>query len=151
MIYTGYAGSQALLFYYKAAGLQPVIISGGRISGYPHCKDSKYIKGLAPQLKWWWPWHSVTNDNNKTAAEKWYTKYYTTKILGKLKPEIVYEEFLKFGNGDSVIICCAGEQQENMFCHRHLISKWLESNIHDIKITEYPHSAQYLALPTRHR
>lgn len=149
MIYTGYAGSQAVLFYYKAIGLQPVIVSGGRIEGYPHCKDSKYIKDLAPRLKWWWPWHYMMNDNNKKAAKQWYTKYYTTQILNRLDPQMVYEEIIKLGNSNQVIICCTGEEQEFLFCHRHLIKQWLEYNIPGLKVKEYPHPSQYLALPYR--
>jgi hypothetical protein len=145
-IYTGYAGSQALLFYYKAVGLHPVIISGARIHGYSHCKDSKYIKNLAPMIKWWWPWYKSLTPYNIRVAQKWYTKYYTTQILNKLDPQIVYDELVKFGNGLPVVICCEGEQQESLFCHRHLIAKWLESNISGLVISEFPHINQYFLL-----
>ena len=145
-IYTGYAGSQALLAYYIAAGTQPVIVSGGRIQGYPHCKDSKYIKNLAPMIKWWWPWHQSLTPYNKKTAQKFYTKYYITQILNKLSPQVAYEEFVKLGNGLPVIICCEGEQQEYLFCHRHLIAQWLQENIPELVISEFPHTNQYVLL-----
>lgn len=146
-IYTGYAGDFALLNYYQSCGLQPVIISGGRIIGYPHIKDSKYCKKLAPILKWWWPWHKSLTKNNEKSAQKWYIKYYTNNILNTLNPYTTYNELIKFGNGKPVVLCCEGEREEYLFCHRHIFGNWLESNIPNLKVIEYPHQNQYLLLP----
>ena len=150
-IYTGYAGDFALLNYYQSCGLQPVIISGGRIYGYPHIKDSKYCKKLAPVLKWWWPWHKSLTQFNEKTAQKWYIKYYTNNILNTLTPYTVYNELIKLGGGKPVILCCAGEREEHMFCHRHILGKWLESNISNLNISEYPHQSQYLLLQQHNR
>lgn len=147
ILYTGYAGDFSLLNYYQSCGLQPVIISGGRIEGYPHCKDSKYCKKLAPMLKWWWPWHKSLTQYNSKPANKWYTEYYIHNILNKLNPETTFQELLKQGNGKPVILCCAGEREEYLFCHRHILGKWLESNISNLQVTEYPHPSQFLLLP----
>ena len=146
-IYTGYAGDFALLNYYQLCGLQPVIISGGRIIGCPHIKDSKYCKKLAPTLKWWWPWHKSLTKHNEKSAQKWYTKYYTNNILKTLSPYTTYNELIKLGDGKPVVLCCAGECQEYLFCHRHILGKWLESHIPNLNVIEYPHPNQYLLLP----
>ena len=148
-IYTGYAGDFSLLNYYQSCGLQPVIISGGRINGYPHCKDSKYCKSLAPMLKWWYPWHKSLNEYNLTTAQKWYKKYYTNNILHRLDPETTYKELSKLGDDKQIILCCAGEREEYLFCHRHIIAKWLENNITDLKVVEFPHPSQHLLLSCR--
>ena len=150
-IYTGYAGNFALLNYYQSCGLQPVIISGGRISGYPHIKDSSYCKKLAPMLKWWWPWHKSLTKNNEKSAQKWYIKYYTNNILNTLNPYTTYNELIKFGNGKPVVLCCEGEREEYLFCHRHIFGNWLESNILNLKVIEYPHPNQYLLLQQKCR
>ena len=80
-------------------------------------------------IKLWWPWYQSLTVYNIWIAQKWYIKYYTTQILNKLDSQIVYDEFVKLDNGLLVVICCECEQQESSFCHRHLIAKWLESNI----------------------
>lgn len=148
MIYTGYAGSAALLFYYQfICNLQPVIISGGRIHGYHHIKDSKYCKDLAPVLKWWWPWHCATHDNNKKIAYKWYEKYYINNILNRKTPVVLYNELIKFGNGKDIILCCVGEEQEYLFCHRHIIQNWFKNS--GIQVAEFPHPNQYLLIPIK--
>ncbi len=150
-IYTGYAGDLGLLNYYQSCGLQPVIISGGRISGYPHCKDSKYCKKLAPTLKWWWPWHQSLSEHNMRVAEKWYTKYYTNNILKTMNPYKTYTELTMLGNGHPVILCCAGEREEYLFCHRHILGQWLSNNIPNLHVSEFTHPSQHLLLQSKER
>ena len=98
-------------------------------------------------LKWWWPWHKSLTEYNEKTAQKWYLKYYTNNILKNLDSYTTYNELIKFGDGKPVILCCAGERAEYLFCHRHILGKWLEKNLPNIKVKEYPHPSQFLLLP----
>ena len=145
-LYTGYAGDRILLDYYRSCGLCPVIVSGKRVKGFCHCTDSDYCKILAPRIKWWWPWYKSQTKYNVRVAQKWYVRYYMNNVLAKLSPIVVYDELLRLGAGRPIILCCVGEQQEYLFCHRHILGQWLQAGVKDLFVTEFPHANRFLRL-----
>lgn len=62
-----------------------------------------------------------------------YTKEYIERVLSPLSPEKVVEDLLFIGNGKPVLLVCY--EKPAAFCHRHIISKWL--NDAGIKCEEF--------------
>ena len=60
--------------------------------------------------------------------EKEYEKRYKKEILSKLNPKDIYEQLQK-----NVLLCW---EPQNQFCHRHIISKWIKSEL-NIEIPEW--------------
>ena len=59
-----------------------------------------------------------------------YTYRYTTDVLYKLQPVSVYRDMEKIAvdNGkDKIVIMCY--ESPDKFCHRHLVSHWLEQEL----------------------
>ena len=120
MIYTGYFDK---IEEYKKVGLIPVCIAGYPPKGF---KGFCY-PNLAPKKNWWQEWHDHHLGND------WYEKKYQETILNKLSPFQVQSDMMTFGK--SVIMLCY--EEPNKFCHRHLVTKWL--NNHRIYAMEYTH------------
>lgn len=55
---------------------------------------------------------------------------YTRKFnlhLSALNPQQVYNELAALSNGQDVVLLC--HEKEGDFCHRHLVARWLETNL----------------------
>lgn len=71
---------------------------------------------------------------NQTKAEDVFTKRYKAEVLDKLDPHSVYSEL----GEDAVLLCfekCTPVVKE--FCHRHLVSSWLNEAGYDIDEIEF--------------
>ncbi len=56
---------------------------------------------------------------------------YTRKFnqhLATLNPQAVYNELSALSGGKDVVLLC--HEKEGDFCHRHLVARWLEANLH---------------------
>ena len=56
---------------------------------------------------------------------------YTRKFnqhLAALNPQAVYNELSALSGGKDVVLLC--HEKEGDFCHRHLVARWLEANLH---------------------
>ena len=64
------------------------------------------------------------NYKNKFITKEEYTTIFCRDILDFLDPQEVFSEL-----GDDSILCCWESNKTNMFCHRHLVARWLEQNL----------------------
>lgn len=78
----------------------------------PRYKRYKSYRPLAPGA-----WY-------KTAPIDEYIPLYMD-ILSKLNPQYVYDDLCQLADGAEPILLCY--EQPNEFCHRRLVSNWLES------------------------
>jgi len=83
----------------------------------------RYLKGkiriykpLCPQ------WSLISAYKNKKITELQYEEEYSNTILNKLNPHQVYQEL----GSDAVLLCW---EQPDKFCHRHIIPKWLSTQL----------------------
>ena len=60
--------------------------------------------------------------------EKEYEKRYREEVLSKLDPQEIYNMFK-----NNVLLCW--EQQG--FCHRHIVSAWLQENLEGVEVPEW--------------
>jgi hypothetical protein len=82
---------------------------------------------LAPQRGWWDLWHKLfIKDLNSDESRYWYKDKYYITILKKLDPKDIYDKLMKLSNGNDVVLLCYEEPDK--FCHRHLVSEWLNKN-----------------------
>jgi len=105
-------------YFAKYKGSKGVSIAGKS----PDWFQGKQYKKLAPKYDWWKKWH------DEKLSEEWYIQKYYNTILRNLNPQEVYEELGK----DAVLLCW---ERSDKFCHRHLVSKWLEHEL-GIRIIE---------------
>ena len=87
----------------------------------PDFYKGKQYKKLAPK---YWFFKKFKDDGD----EEFYIEQYQKEVLDTLDPKKVFEEL-----GENAILLCW--EKSGKFCHRHLISKWLEKSL-NIKITE---------------
>lgn len=80
---------------------------------------SQYRK-LAPKYVWWKEWH----DNN--LSNDWYIEKYYETVLNVLDPNQVFLDLTKNNIENAILLCWEGE---NKFCHRHLVTEWLNNNL----------------------
>ena len=104
-------------YYAKYKGENAVSIAGKCPTWY---KGREYKK-LAPS---YWFFKKYKEDGDK----QFYTEQYQKEILDKLDPQHVYEEL-----GENAVLLC---WEKSGFCHRFLVSKWLEEKL-GIEIKEY--------------
>jgi len=103
-----------------------VSISGdkGKSVGY----IGNFYTKLAPKKSFWKKWHDnigiLTEDENN----RYYMECYYDEVLKFLNPFEVVEELFEFGN-DVIMLCY---ENENNFCHRHLVAAWLELELNII-------------------
>lgn len=96
----------------------PISIAGKCPEEY---KGLEYKK-LAPRLSFWKVWEK-TKDNN------YYTKHFYDEVLFNLNPEQVLLDLAKLSNGKDVCLLCY--EEENEFCHRFIVSDWLNEYLYD--------------------
>lgn len=100
--------------YYAAIKKLGVIVPISISRSIPkNVKTERYPK-LAPT----WDMINGNQDN--------YLKQYA-KILQQLNPQIVLEDLLKLSVGKPFALMCY--EKPNEFCHRHLVSEWLNLNL----------------------
>ena len=116
MIYTTYFGKLKKL----PKHIHPISICGKA----PDWWTGKQYKKLAPKYDFFMKWKE-THDND------YYIKHYENEVLKSLNAvEVVANlkhlcEESTYSNVDIALVCY--EKPED-FCHRHLVSKWLNNN-----------------------
>ena len=110
-----YTGNFANITKYISAGLTPISIA----MSARHFTGIVYRK-LNPDI-------SYLTDEPVDYAPK-----YNKKLLS-LDAKVVFNELKNLSNGKDVILLC--HEGERLFCHRHLVARWLENNL-NIQILE---------------
>lgn len=87
----------------------------------------KHYKKLAPSLLL----HNA-HQNNEINDEQ-YTKIYND-YLATLNPHIVMKEILELGGENAILLCY---ENADSFCHRQLVTKWLNDNGYFIEEYKY--------------
>ena len=106
--------------YYSKNAKNPNAVS---IAGKcPDWYTGREYKKLAPKY-----WFFKKYKDGEITKEEYVINYYK-EVLSKLDPQKVFEEL-----GENSVILCWEKTGE--FCHRHIVSYWLEQNL-KIKIKE---------------
>ena len=120
MIYTGYFAKLKSL----PEDVVPISICGKAPDWY----EGLQYKKLAPKYDFFMKWKE-TGDND------YYIKCFNEQVLNKLDVDTVLSELVKLSNGKDVVLLCY--ETPDKFCHRHLVTKWLNS--YGIGCYEYPY------------
>ena len=109
-------------YNYNSNRYPGVAISGNR------GKDANFMgksyPKLAPKLKFWQVWHNNIGKVSEEENNKYYIEEYYKQVLSKLNPKEVYDEL-----DNSVLLCY---EDNNMFCHRHIVAAWFELTLNKI-------------------
>ena len=114
MIYTTYFAKLKTL----PKNIHPISIC----SKAPEWYDGKQYKKLAPKYDFFMEWKK-THDND------YYIKCFKEQVLDKLNvDDVIYDlvEILDVNEGVNIALVCYEKPCD--FCHRHLVSKWLNEN-----------------------
>lgn len=120
MIYTSYFAK----IKYLPKNIIPISICGKAPKWY----NGLEYKKLAPKYDFFMQW-------KKNGDNKYYIDRFNEEVLGKLNAGEVIKELYKLSsqsNEDIALICY---EKPDDFCHRHLVSYWLNQN--GIKCSEY--------------
>ena len=109
----------------------------GKVKSYPKDKGYKFVS-IARFNRFWngeeFKLLAPPADIIKIEDEELYTKLYYEKVLNKLNPQEVYKEL-----GDNAVLLCyekwADIENGKTFCHRRIVSKWLEDSLR-VKVEE---------------
>lgn len=109
--------------YDKCKSGNLVSISGdkGKSVGFV---GNAYTK-LAPKKVFWNIWRDNIGKIDEDENNKYYMSEFYKQVLSKLDANIVLEELQAFGK-DVILLCF---EEENEFCHRHLVATWLERSL----------------------
>ena len=80
----------------------------------------KCYRALAPKLSFWEIWHSNIGKIPVLDNDRFYVREYYKQVLSKLDPKEVYKEL----DDQTTILLCY--EPHNEFCHRHIVSAWME-------------------------
>lgn len=94
-----------------------ISISGDR--GKRKNFNGKYITELAPKKEFWKVWHDNIGKISEEENTKYYIREYYNQVLSRIDPEKIYN---KLENG-TILLCY---EDNNEFCHRHLVAFYLE-------------------------
>ena len=124
MIYTTYFANikKCNGIFYAVSGYVPQFYQ--KLIDENNYKYKRYI-GFAPKKDWWFQWKKGQLNN-----EKFIQLYYET-VLNKLNIKDIEKQFSNHLQ-DVFLVCY---EKPNDFCHRHLISQWLNRN--NIACIEY--------------
>ena len=87
---------------------------GGKKASY----QGETYPSLKPKYSFWKIWHDQIGKISEQENRRYYIEEYWEKVLKKLDPEEVYRDL-----DHSILLCY---EESNEFCHRHIISSWLE-------------------------
>ena len=110
-----YTGNFANITKYIDAGLTPISIA----MSARHFTGILYRK-LNPELSY------LTDDPID------YEPKYNKKLLS-LDANVVFNELKSLSKGKDIVLLC--HEGETLFCHRHLVARWLTDNL-NIKVVE---------------
>lgn len=106
-IYTGNFGN---IKKYREAGIIAVSIA----------RFARYFKG--PSMMELAPYPHMLK-----MSEQEYTPMFKREMLGKITSQEVKTKLEEIGGGKDVVLLCY--EKEGDFCHRHLVSEWLQSEL----------------------
>ena len=118
MIYTSY--------FAKLKSLPDNIIPISICAKAPDWYTGLQYKKLAPKYDFFMKWKE-NHDND------YYIKCFDEQVLDKLDPAKVYLELCNLAQSDEFCLFCYEKPTD--FCHRHLVSDWLNKN--GFKCDEY--------------
>lgn len=98
----------------------PISIAGKS----PYWYEGFEYKKLAP--KFWF--FRMYKDGELTKED--YTKFYYQEVLNDLDVKTIRDELLWVANGKTPILLCY--EHPTQFCHRHIVSYWLNSKYDNI-------------------
>lgn len=100
----------------------PVFVS---IAGKtPSWFDGPRMPELAPKKEWWTEWHERFKDSLESSESvTWYTKKYKETVLSHLDQVSVVTKLGELG--ENIVLLCYETPEK--FCHRHLVSEWIDS------------------------
>lgn len=100
----------------------PVFVS---IAGKtPSWFDGPRMPELAPKKEWWTEWHERFKDSLESSESvTWYTKKYKETVLSCLDQVSVVTKLSELSQ--NIVLLCYETPEK--FCHRHLVSKWIDS------------------------
>lgn len=82
------------------------------------------MRELAPKKEWWIEWHSKFKDRLDSAeSAAWYSAKYKETVLNCLDQLDVVSKLSALGS--SIVLLCYEPPEK--FCHRHLVSAWIDS------------------------
>ena len=81
---------------------------------------------LAPKWTWWSEWKRTFGDASESDESiMWYTEKYSETVLSRLNPKETAAELEKLAAGHDLCLLCW--EAPDRFCHRQLISRWLNA------------------------
>ena len=119
--YTSYFGNiKKILDYDKDAGL--VSIAGKTPDWFIGAK----FKILAPHYDWWIEWHNMFKGRFESReSKKWYTSKYASTVLKHLDVRDIAQKLKSLVDYKTVFLLCYETPEK--FCHRHLVSDWMNN------------------------
>ena len=111
MIYTSYFGNLKKL----PNNITPIAICGKS----PNWYGGLEYKKLAPKYDFFMKWKE-NHDN------EYYVRNFEERVLNTLNPDTVINELFSLANSENIVLICY--EKPGDFCHRHLVSKWLNEN-----------------------
>lgn len=111
----------------KSGNLVSISANKGRSVGFV---GNSYTK-LAPKKDFWNIWHDNIGKIDEDENNTYYMHEYYNQVLANLDANEILKELQQFGE-DVVLLCF---ENENEFCHRHLVATWLE-RILKIEVSE---------------
>lgn len=133
MIYTSYFANIKKLdgVCYAISGLIPSFYN--QLTKQNPSKYKRFIQ-FSPKKVWWQQWKSGKLNNDQ------FIKLYQETVLNQIDINDVLKQFNQH-NKDIFLLCY---QKPNDFCHRHLVSQWL--NQHNIECKQLEEEKQQLEL-----
>lgn len=90
----------------------------------PSWFDGPRMPELAPKKEWWTEWHERFKDDLESSESvTWYTKKYKETVLSCLDQVSVVTKLSELSQ--NIVLLCYETPEK--FCHRHLVSEWIDS------------------------
>lgn len=127
MIYTSYFGNMHNIRE-KYPNIVFCSVAGKTPDWFLDENELNFIsKELAPKYSWWSYWKTKFGDDKDSKESiDYYTTRYKDTVLNKLRDWYVKDMLYENSKGNDVCMVCYEEPDK--FCHRHLISDWLNSH-----------------------
>lgn len=115
------------MVFYSIAGFTPIWFNNRSDVMFQR------LSCLAPKKEWWKEWHTkFEKDLNSDESKQWYKEKYYETVLSKLNAKDLIDS-LKIAEGFDICLVCY--ETPNKFCHRQIVSDWLNKN--EIECKEY--------------
>ncbi len=92
-------------------------------------KSPSWYEGL--QFKYLAPSYKILMEYKSNKNCDYYIEHFYDEILNKLEPKKVVDSLYKLSNNQDIVLICYEKSTD--FCHRHLVSEWLNKNGYSCK------------------